>query len=348
MPSLNQTYLSRLGFATGQMAATRQLGEARGRQQLFLVQVPEQLESLRQSSIIESSESSNRIEGVTAAPGRVAQLVVAHAPPRDRSEQEIAGYRDALQLVHDSHAHMAFVPNVILQLHSLLFRYLPNEGGRWKPVDNEIHERNASGEIVRVRFRATPAVATPQAMQTLADDYARAVQAEGADPILVIPLAILDLLCIHPFRDGNGRIARLAMLLLLYHGDYRVGRYVSLERIIEESKETYYEALERSSIGCHDGRHDPHPWLDYFWGVLIRAYREFEDRVRSVQGSKTSQIRAAVMRRPGPFAISDIETDCPKVSRDMVRLVLRQLKKENVITPTGFGRSARWRRVDRS
>ncbi|HXI32313.1 MAG TPA: Fic family protein [Vicinamibacterales bacterium] len=330
------------------MAATRQLGEARGRQQLFLVQVPEQLESLRQSSIIESSESSNRIEGVTAAPGRVAQLVVAHAPPRDRSEQEIAGYRDALQLVHDSHAHMAFVPNVILQLHSLLFRYLPNEGGRWKPVDNEIHERNASGEIVRVRFRATPAVATPQAMQTLADDYARAVQADGADPILVIPLAILDLLCIHPFRDGNGRIARLAMLLLLYHGDYRVGRYVSLERIIEESKETYYEALERSSIGWHDDRHDPHPWLDYFWGVLIRAYREFEDRVRSVQGSKTSQIRAAVMRRLGPFAISDIETDCPNISRDMVRLVLRQLKKENVIAPTGFGRSARWRRVDRS
>jgi Fic family protein len=346
VPSLSPAFLNALTFSTQQVAAIHRLGEARGRQQLFVQQAPQQLEALRHSAVVESTESSNRIEGIVVAAGRVAELVDHDATPRNRSEHEIAGYRDALRLIHDSHEAMSFSTNVILQLHSMLFQYMAGQGGLWKSTDNEIVEKDRQGRTVRVRFKATAAVATPQAMETLAGDYRRAIRNYDADPLVVIPLAILDLLCIHPFRDGNGRIARLATLMLLYQSDYRVGRYVSLERIIEESKDTYYEALERSSQRWHDSGHDPHPWLDYFWGVLIRAYREFEERVERLKGSKTDQVRQAVLRRSGPFGISDIEADCPGVSRDMVRHVLRQMKSEQVIAPTGVGRGARWRRVE--
>jgi Fic family protein len=160
-----------------------------------------------------------------------------------------------------------------------------------------------------------------------------------------VPLTVLDFLCVHPFTDGNGRVARLLSLLLLYHFDYQVGRYISLERIVEESRQTYYDALESSSRGWHEHRHDAHPWLEYFWGVLIRAYDEFEERVATLKGSKTDQIRAAVARRIGPFGIAEIEYDAPGVSRDMVRHVLRQMRAEGLVKVEGVGRGAKWRAV---
>ncbi len=345
MHSLEPAYLAGLRFGADQLATIQRLGQARGRQDLFTRQAPEQLESLRQAAIVESSESSSRIEGVTASPERLEAILLRSSAPRNRSEQEIAGYRDALQLVHESHQHMALTVNVILQLHGMLYRYLPDEGGRFKPADNEIVDRGDDGRLIRIRFRPTPALQTPQAMETLAANYRAAVDTSATEPLVVAPLAVLDFLCIHPFRDGNGRVARLLALLLLYHFDYRVGRYVSLERIIEDSKETYYEALEASSQGWHEGRHDALPWLTYFWGTLLRAYAEFEERVGAVlagRGSKTEQIRAAVARRLGPFAISDIEADCPGVSRDMVRHVLRQMRSEGLIQVQGKGRAAKW------
>src|SRR5688572_484965 len=321
MPSFDPGYLGKLSFGAVEISTIHRLGEARGRQDLFVRQFPEQLEKLRTHAIVESTESSNRIEGVIAAPGRVADLVVRRSEPRDRSEQEIAGYRDALQLIHESHADIPLSVNFVLQLHQMLYRYQPGTGGRWKSTDNEIVERDANGTVIRVRFTPTPAVATPQAMADLVAHYHAAIAGTLADPLVLLPLAILDFLCIHPFRDGNGRAARLLALLLLYHFDYRVGRYISLERIIEESRDTYYEALERSSRGSHANEHDAHPWLDYFWGVLLRAYAELEARVHTLQGSKTDQIHAAVARRAGAFGIADIEHDCPGVSRDMVRHV---------------------------
>lgn len=346
MHSLEDSYLRRLRFDADQLATIQRLGEARGRQELFTRQAPEQRETLRQAAIVESSESSNRIEGVTAPPERVEAIVLEASAPRNRSEQEIAGYRDALQLIHESHAHIAFNVNVILQLHGMLYRYLPGEGGRFKPVDNEIVERCADGELIRIRFRPTPVVQTPVAMESLAANYRSAVEGRATEPLVAVPLAVLDFLCIHPFRDGNGRMARLLALLLLYHFDYRVGRYISLERINEQSRETYYEALERSSQGWHEGRHDALPWLTYFWGTLLRAYAEFEERVGTAlagRGNKTEQVRAAVSRRLGPFSISDIEADCPGVSRDMVRHVLRRLRSEGLIQVQGRGRGAKWR-----
>lgn len=345
MNSLRPDFLGKLSFESSHMATIQRLGAARGRQDLFAAQAPEQLKVLREAALVESSESSNRIEGVVAAPGRVEALVLKSSTPRNRSEQEIAGYRDALQLVHESHEHMALTTNVVLQLHSMLFRYLPSPGGRYKATDNEIVDRDSFGKVLRVRFKPTPAVGTPGAMEQLVANYKGALEDHRLDPLIVAPLAVLDFLCIHPFSDGNGRIARLLTLLLLYRFDYQVGRYISLERVIEDSKETYYEALERSSHGWHDARHDVLPWLSYFWGTLIRAYGEFEERVGKLvegRGTKTQLVREAVLRRLGPFAISDIEEECPGVSRDMVRVVLRQLRDEGAISPLGKGRAARW------
>lgn len=343
MPSLRRDYLAALSFGTTELSTIHRLGEARGRQDLFIRQFPEQLETLRTHAIVESTESSNRIEGVIAPPARVADLVIRRVEPRNRSEQEIAGYRDALQLIHESHAAMPFSVGVVRQLHQLLYRYHPGVGGRWKSTDNQIVERDSRATIVRVRFDPTPAVATSQSMDDLAGGYRLAATAAHADPLVLLPLAVLDFLCIHPFTDGNGRVARLLSLLLLYHFEYRVGRYVSLERIVEDSRETYYDSLERSSCGWHESRHDARPWLGYFWGVLIRAYEEFEARVETLKGSKTEQVRGAVLRRLGAFGIAEIERDCPGVSRDMVRHVLRHMRDEGLLQVEGHGRGARWR-----
>jgi len=345
MYSLEIKYLKSLKYTTNNLSTLKKIGEYKGKQQLFSKQTPEILESLKEAAIIESSESSNRIEGIIAPHNRVEALVLKSTTPRDRSEQEIAGYRDALNLVHESAVHMNFSVNVILQIHSIVHRYMPNEGGRWKMADNDIVEKNPDGTIERVRFKAVSAVATPPAMDNLEKNYKEAIHQHLHEPLIIIPLAILDFLCIHPFPDGNGRVARLLTLLLLYQFDYQVGHYISLERVIEESKETYYEALEASSQGWHEGQHDPLPWMNYFWGMLLRAYREFEERVGTIdkrKGTKSEHIRMVVKRKIGPFSISDIERDCPGISRDTIRNVLRQLRDESVIVVQGKGRNAKW------
>jgi Fic family protein len=345
MHSLEERYLASLTFDATQLATLRAIGEYRGKQALYFEQSPETLETLRKVATIESSESSPRIEGIAIPRERVEALVLKNAAPKDRSEQEVAGYRDALNMIHESGEHMRFTINVILQLHTMMYRYMPNPGGRWKRTNNDIIEKNPDGTIKRVRFSPTPAHLTAMAMEQLVDRYQVAVDKALQDPLVTVPLTIFDFSCIHPFTDGNGRMARLLTLLLLYHFDYEVGRFISLERVCEETKETYYEALEASSQHWHEGKHDVHPWLNYFWGMLIRAYKEFEERVGTVKtsrGSKTEQIRLAVERRIRPFAISDIESDCPGISRDMIRTVLRQMRDEGLIVSQGKGRGARW------
>lgn len=311
-------------------------------------QTPELLSALRDAAIIESTESSNRIEGVVAPHERVKAIVLKSTTPQNRSEQEIAGYRDALNLIHESAKDMAFSVNVILQLHTILYRYHPGPGGRWKSTQNEIVERDTSGVVQRVRFVPPSPVATPQLMDEMATEYSRAVD-QNREALILVPLAILDFLCIHPFSDGNGRMARLLTLQLLYQSDFGVGRYISLERIVEESRETYYEALEASSQGWHEGRHTALPWLRYFWGVVLRAYREFEERVgtiRTGRGGKTDLVEEAVKRRVGAFSISDIEKECHGVSRDWIRIVLRRLRDEGRIVRRGKGRGAKWVRQE--
>jgi len=348
MHSLKPSYLDRLSFSADQASTLTSIAENRGRQDLLTRQTPQVLMTLRQAAVVESSESSNRLEGITAPKSRLRALVLQSTKPRNRSEQEIAGYRDALNLIHESHEHRPFSTNVILQLHSLVYRYVPSPGGKWKSADNEIVERDPDGTLRRVRFKPVPAFQTREAMEQLVSLYADATGALAKEPLVVVPLAILDFLCIHPFLDGNGRVGRLLTLLLLYQHGYQVGRYISLERIFEESKTSYYETLEHSSQGWHEGEHDPYPWMTYFWGALLRATREFEDRVGTIRvgrGTKTDQIKQAMNRRTAPFAISDIEADCPGISHEMVRKVLRELRDSGVIELQGKGRGAKWLRV---
>lgn len=349
MSSLTHRYLESLRLSGSDASTLTALGEFKGRQELFQRQKPELLETLRDAAIVESVEASNRIEGVTASPERIEAVVRNNSTPRDRSEQEIAGYRDALALVHESALAMTFSVNVILQLHTMLYRYHAGNGGRWKMTQNEIVERSADGTVHRVRFKPPGPVETPALMQKLEVRYGRAVSV-GREQLIIAPLAILDFLCIHPFSDGNGRASRLLTLLLLYHAGLEVGRYVSLERIVEDSKETYYEALGASSQGWHEGAHDALPWLRYFWGMTMRAYKEFEERVGNVRvgrGGKTDIVEQAIARRIGPFSISEIEADAPGVTRDWIRLVLRRMKAEGRLVLHGRGRGAKYTRTDR-
>jgi len=344
MRSLNLKFLNSIRLSPQEASSIKKIGEYQGKQALFARQTPELLASLKQIARIESSESSNRIEGVTAPRDRVKALVMESSAPEDRPEQEIAGYRDALEFIHESAEYMALSVVLIQRLHSMIYRYHPEEGGRWKHGNNAILEIKDDGETT-VRFQPVSAAETPEAMDTFAQNYKHAIEQYSIEPLIVVPLAILDFLCIHPFKDGNGRMSRLLTLLLLYHFGYEVGRYISLERIIEESKSTYYDTLRDSSQGWHRGEHNPYPWLNYFWGVLLRAYSEFEDRVgeiRTSKVSKTEQIRMAVERQVGPFAISNIERECPHISRDMIKLVLRDLRDEGLIAVQGKGRGAKW------
>jgi Fic family protein len=344
MHSLATPYLDKLVFTVQQATMLKAIGEYRGKQELYTQQTPQILDSLKIAAMIESVESSNRLEGITAARDRIEALVLKPTTLDNRSEEEIAGYRDALERIHGQAEHLRIDTNTILQFHAMINRYTTEMGGRWKRVDNVILERYKDG-TQRVRFRPVPAAKTPSAMAQLIDCYNMAIHQDRREPLIVIPLTVLDFLCIHPFEDGNGRCSRLLTLLLLYHFGYEVGRYISLERVFEQSKVTYYETLETSSRKWHEGQHDPYPWLNYFWGVLIAAYKEFEKRVGTIQtarGSKTELVRAAVGRRIGPFAISDIERDCPGVSREMVRVVLNQLRDKGAIELSGKGRGARW------
>lgn len=347
MNSLNLDYLDKINFSSQQVGILRALGEYRGKQALFFKQSPEVLKSLQLVAKIESSESSNRLEGIELPHKKIEELVLKKTDPQNRSEQEIAGYRDALNLIHESGTHMPFTSNIILQLHSILYRYMANPGGRFKSTDNEIIEKHPDGSK-RIRFTPTKAHLTSNAVDQLTKNYAIITEQNKQDPLIFVPLTILDFLCIHPFSDGNGRLSRLLTLMLLYQFDYQVGHYISLERIFEESKESYYETLEASSEGWHSGKHDVNPWLNYFWGALLRSYREFEERVgfiTSSRGSKTELILSAVNRRMAPFSIGDIESDCPGTSRDMIRQVLRKMRNEGSLITSSSGRGAMWQKI---
>jgi Fic family protein len=342
--SFRNKFLDKIDFSVNDISAIRKIGELRGRQDLNRHQAPRALASLARNAIIESAESSSLLDGITAPRGRIESLVVGPARPASQSEEEIAGYRDALSLIHQSAAEMQLSIGVILQLHAALYRAQPGVGGQWKKSENQLVKRNPDGSVDRIRFKPVPPDEVPQSMDDLVAGYKRAV-ANKREPLVLVPLAILDFLCIHPFAEGNGRTSRLLMLLLLSQFDFEVGRYVSIERVIEDSKEKYFTALEASTRGWHDGKHDPHPWMLYCWGVLITAHNELEQSVGSVNigpGAKTAQIERAVRRRDAPFSISDIELECPDVSHEMVRHVLRQMRTRGEVESSGRGRGAKW------
>lgn len=346
MKSFEKKYVKALTFSATTVSNLRAIGEYKGKEELYSKQSPDALEKLLESAVIESAECSNRIEGVIAPHERVKMIVKANAKPQNRPEQEIAGYRDVLNLIHQSHEDIPLSENVILQFHSMLYRYTTIKSGFWKKIDNEIVEKKPDGTKI-IRFKPVPAKDTPAFMKETIEFYNDGIKEGKLDPLILIPLFVFDFLCIHPFQDGNGRLARLLTLLLLYQSGYKVGKYISLERITESSKDSYYDSLESSSKGWHGGKHNIFPWLNYFHGTLLAAYKEFEKRVGVFRGkgSKTEQIIAQINRFVKPFSISDLEKSCPNVTRDMIRIVLRQLRDDKKIKSTGVGRNARWVKV---
>jgi len=324
------------------------LGRFQGRQELYKHQSPQLLETLRQIAIVESTEASNRIEGITIPAHRLKALM-AQAPPETRPESEIAGYRDVLARIHTGQVELPLTPESILALHADLYAYVPGEGGQWKQRDNVIRQVLPDGRDV-VRFVPLPADETPEAMEELCQRFGEVWESEQVDQLLLTNAFVLDFLCIHPFADGNGRLARLLTLLLLYAAGYEVGRYISLERIIETTKETYYEALLRSSQRWESGNHDLTPWHQYSLGVLVYAYREFEQRVgelATMPGAKREAVLAAFEAYdPGhTFSISELEHFCPTVIRATVRRVLNELREQDRVECLGTGRWARWQKL---
>lgn len=343
MKSLDEQYIKHLVCPQNIIADIRAIGEFKGKEELYTKQAPDVLEKLLENALIESSESSNRIEGITAPHSRVKLIVKEQSSPKNRPEQEIAGYKDVLNLIHQSHKEIPVSENVILQFHSMLYRYTTVRSGSWKTQNNAIIERLPDG-TKKLRFKPVSAFKTPQYMSNLISIYNEYQAEHIIDNLILIPLFVFDFLCIHPFLDGNGRIGRLLTLLLLYQAGYKVGKYISLERIIEESKESYYDTLKHSSNNWHEGKHTILPWLNYFHGMLIAAYKEFEQRVGTYKGkgSKTSQIKSTINRFIKPFSITEIEKACPHISRDMIRAVLRELRNKGIIKSTSKGRGALW------
>lgn len=347
MKSFEQGLIEQQPINQGLLQTIRLIGEYKGKQELFKEQAPQVLETLRQAAVIQSTESSNRIEGITVPLERIKKLVTEKTTPRDRSEQEIAGYRDVLTTIHTSYAHIPFTPNIVLQLHRDLYQFAVNTGGRWKTVDNEISATYPDGTKV-VRFRPIPAYATPEAMERLHEQFNRCWHSGAIEPLLLIPTYILDFLCIHPFLDGNGRMARLITLLLLYKAGYEVGRFISLERIVERTKESYYDTLYQSSQDWHEGQHNLLPWWEYFLGVMVlSAYREFETRVgvvTSARGTKTAMVLDVINNLPREFSIRELQERCPTVGIDLIRRILRRERDAGHLTCQGRGAEARWQK----
>lgn len=348
LTSLESSVLNRQRIDHGLVQSVRLIGEFRGKQALFKQQSPQVLEALRSTAIIQSTESSNRIEGVVAPLNRIRELVAHRTTPANRSEQEIAGYRDVLNTIHTHPEDIRLTPDVVLQLHRDLFQFVPGGGGRWKSADNDIVEHRPDGTIA-VRFKPVPAHLVVDAMGRLHAEFTALGDAGTVEPLLLIPAYVLDFLCIHPFTDGNGRIARLLSLLLLYQAGYEVGRYISLETAIEGTKEGYYDALQASSQGWHEGQHSLVPWWEYFVGVmLVKAYRELEARVGSTtarRGAKRDMIRDVVTRLPTEFRYADLERALPAVSRPTIARALRELSAEGVVRCLGRGRDATWKKT---
>jgi Fic family protein len=324
------------------------LAEARGKQELFTRQPPQKLKALREHALIESAISSNRIEGVEVDKSRVGTLMFGKPALRDRDEEEVRGYRDALKLIHESGARLPISEATIKRLHKLC-RGEIWDAGKYKEKDVDIIQTYDDGRS-RVRFKTVPAKKTPKAIAEMVRLWQDGVRDKWVPPVILAAALNLDFLCIHPFRDGNGRVSRLLFLLAAYHCGIEAGRYISLERIIEENKERYYEVLEQSSQGWHEGKHDPWPTTGFLLFILTQACKEFEQRVgklKAPRGEKTALIEAAIARQPGDFSFSDLQNECLGVGVDLIRQVLKRQKKVARLTCLGRGPAAKWRKASK-
>jgi Fic family protein len=321
------------------------LGEAKGKQELFTRQSPQKLKALREHAIIESAVSSNRMEGVIVDRSRVATVVFGKALLRDRDEEEVRGYRDALKLVHERGDKLEVGEDTIKRLHTLA-RAGVGDAGHYKEKDSDIIEKYPDGRE-RVRFKTVTARDTAKAMAGLMTLWPRGLDDRRIPPVVLMAAWNLDFLCVHPFRDGNGRVSRLLLLLQCYHLGFEAGRYISIERLIEENKDRYYETLEQSSVGWHEAKHDPWPYINFIMYILKQAYKEFEERVGRTaepRGAKTTLVLDAITKFDGDFSIADAQSACPGVGIDMIRNILKKERDAERLECLGRGRDAKWRR----
>ena len=329
-----------------QMVAS--IHEHKGKQELFLEANIDELKTLLEVALIQSTGASNRIEGIYTSDKRLEELVSQKAEPRNRSEQEIAGYREVLATIHESYEYITPRPNIILQLHRDLYSYSQGAtGGNYKNSDNVIAETDAEGHQ-KARFIPVPAFQTADAMDELCSRFLEAWEADRIDKLVLIPMFILDFLCIHPFNDGNGRMSRLLTLLLFYKAGYIVGKYVSMEMLIEKTKETYYEALQASSTGWHECENSYEPFVKYYLGIILKAYNEFESRVEHLKNrslSKPERIKAVIDHKVGKITKKEIMELCPDISKVTVERTLTDLVKSGYIAKVGAGPATAYVRI---
>ncbi len=318
-----------------------------GKQEIYLRQRPEELEKLVEIAKVQSTGASNAIEGIVTTNTRIRQLVEKKTTPRNRDEQEIAGYRDVLNLIHENFDVIPITRNYILQLHRILYGHMNNPmAGRTKNVQNYITSTYPDGHTETI-FTPLPPYETPEALDRICEEYNRVIGNLDVEPLIAIPVFIHDFLCIHPFNDGNGRMSRLLTTLLLYRSGFYVGRYISLEAKISDSKDSYYHALGQSQIGWHEGKEDVTPFIKYLLGTILAAYRDFADRCSLVETKRPAleTVRRAAGNQIGRFTKQDIRGQCPFISISSIESALRKLVASGELKREGSGRNTCYYRI---
>ncbi len=318
-----------------------------GKQEMYLKQRPEELEKLVEIAKVQSTEASNAIEGIVTTSTRIRQLVEEKTAPRNRDEQEIAGYRDALNIIHENFDAIPITRNYILQLHKVLYSHMNNPmAGQTKSVQNYISATDPDGHTETL-FTPLAPFETPEALDRICDEYNRVIGNMEAEPLIVIPIFIHDFLCIHPFNDGNGRMSRLLTTLLLYRNGFYVGKYISLEAKIAKNKDLYYAALRQAQEGWHEGTEDAVPFIKYLLGIILSAYRDFEERFSLVEQKKPAleTVRQATLNKIGRFSKQDIRELCPALSVSSIEGALRKLVASGELKREGNGKNTCYYRL---
>lgn len=318
-----------------------------GKQEMYLKQRPEELEKLVEIAKVQSTEASNAIEGIVTTSTRIRQLVEEKTVPRNRDEQEIAGYRDALNIIHENFDAIPITRNYILQLHKVLYSHMNNPmAGQTKSVQNYISATYPNGHTETL-FTPLAPFETPEALERICDEYNRVIGNMEAEPLIVIPIFIHDFLCIHPFNDGNGRMSRLLTTLLLYRNGFYVGKYISLEAKIAKNKDLYYAALRQAQEGWHEGTEDTVPFIKYLLGIILSAYRDFEERFSLVEQKKPAleTVRQATLNKIGRFSKQDIRELCPALSVSSIEGALRKLVASGELKREGNGKNTCYYRL---
>ena len=351
MRSFDYSRLYEKAWDTDILNLVAKIHECKGRQDLFIRQKPVELDRLALTAKIQSTEASNKIEGIVTTSTRMKQLFEEKTTPRNRNEDEIMGYRDVLNTIHENNEYIPIRSSYILQLHrDLLKRAGYFYGGHFKTVQNYINETKPDGTVV-TRFTPVAPYDTPDAVDNLCNAYEQAIANEKIDSLILIPTFICDFLCIHPFNDGNGRMSRLLTLLLLYKNGYSVGKYISIEKQIEKTKDQYYDTLEASDTGWHEEENDPTPFIRYMLQVILACYTEFEERVGLMSdtgnGSKAYDIvKKYTEGKIGKFTGAEVAAHCPSIGRSSVLAAIKKLTEEGHIIREGSGRSTFYVRAD--